>query len=118
MRRNPEREAELIDKIAKSLLDYGMDSFVEPLLETFQPFGDVLGFLLFLGVFPFFEAFGGHWHDFNNLLIEDPKGNIDRLITRMNEIRDMRSEPEHDKDGSDSSKRRSFSKRIRDLFRR
>jgi hypothetical protein len=118
MQRNPQREAELIDKIANFMLDYGVDSFFEPMLETFQPFGDVLGFMLFLGVFPFFEVIGGYWHDFNNILIEDPKSNIDKLTTRIQEIREARAEEERNKPPQTKNRKRSLGQRIKGMFRR
>jgi hypothetical protein len=116
MHRSPESEAKLINKIANVMVDYGLDSFVEPFLETVEPFSDILGATVFIGVFPWFEVLGGQWHDFNNLLIQDPKGNVERLRQRITEIRDIRSQSKENQDEKD--KNRSFKKKIKRLFRR
>jgi len=90
MFRNPEREEELIEKVASAIVSNDtLKDLAEVVLETFRPISG-LGRLGFVFLFPFLEASSlftkGFGHDLANILAYSPSESVDRLLRRINEL--------------------------------
>jgi hypothetical protein len=82
----PEREKELIDKIAKRIVDHHMETPTILFLESFKPLSFVAGQfgLVYLG--PLTPLLGA-WSEEGIALLQK-KENVERLLKRIEELSD------------------------------
>lgn len=78
--------AEIIDKFSRIVVDNDLGSFARLYLNLFKPISNLGGVFLYYPGFVFFEVFGPWTHEIGQMLIDNPQGNIDRILTRIDEL--------------------------------
>jgi len=82
-----EREEKVIKDIAKFLVDNDFDTVAKLVLESLKPIAGVGGPMLYMMGFPFFMILGEKSMDLGNLIRETPRENIDRVLSKIDELR-------------------------------
>jgi hypothetical protein len=78
--------AEIIEKFSRIVVDNDLGEFAKLYLNLFKPVSTLGGVLLYYPGFVFFEVLGPHAHEIGQMLIDNPQGNIDRILTRIEEL--------------------------------
>lgn len=87
-----EREEELLNDIAKFLVNNDFDTITQVLLESVRPIAGVGGPMLYVVGFPVFAFFGTTSLDFGNMLLHNPREKIGRLTKKINDLRDIKEQ--------------------------
>jgi hypothetical protein len=87
----PEREEELIEQAAQYIVRHDLEDFAQIALEGTAPFGDIVGELGFMMAYPlavtFFNRTGS---DFVNMLGFNYKMNAEKILKRVEELREVK----------------------------
>ena len=87
----PEREKELIEQAAQYIVRHDLEDFAQIALEGTAPFGDIVGELGFMMTYPlavtFFNRTGS---DFVNMLGFDYKLNAEKILKRVEELKNVK----------------------------
>ena len=87
----PEREEELIEQAAQYIVRHDLEDFAQIALEGTAPFGDIVGELGFMMTYPlavtFFNRTGS---DFVNMLGFDYKLNAEKILKRVEELKNVK----------------------------
>ena len=87
----PEREGELIEQAAQYIVRHDLEDFAQIALEGTAPFGDIVGELGFMMTYPlavtFFNRTGS---DFVNMLGFDYKLNAEKILKRVEELKNVK----------------------------
>ena len=78
--------AELIDKFARMIVDNNLEELARTYLDLYKPVSRLGGAFIFIPGFVFFEVLGAWTHEIGNMLIDNPETNIDRILTRIDEL--------------------------------
>jgi hypothetical protein len=81
-----EREAKLIDDLAKFAVNNDLETITHIMLESVKPIAGVFGPLTFMLGFPIFTLFGTWSLDLGNLLKDNPREKIDLILKRIDEL--------------------------------
>lgn len=115
---SPEREKEIIDKVAKLVVDNDLAEFIYPLYDyCFKYFGNYLTSYASLELFPFSPLLGSMGTDFNIFLQSDPQRNMNRIMDRIRELDEKKKQEEAARHAAEGTKtRKSFWKKIKPSF--
>ena len=81
----PEREEEIINKLAKQIMSRGMETPALMFIETFKPLGFIAGSLGQAFFSPFLDIFGvGFLSEY--MVIFQKRGNIEKLLKKIEEL--------------------------------
>ena len=81
---NPDRETVFIDKLAKKIVDSGMEGPAITLLQLVKPISVIGGELSFFYLAPFLPLLDNYGYDF--LEIFEKRENIEKLIKRVENL--------------------------------
>ncbi len=101
--------SEIIDKIARVLVENDAAGISKAYLEAFRPISTMGGVMLYVPAFPFFEVLGSWGHELGLMLVDDPKGNIDRLLRRIDELQEEREKAKAENQKEKGQKKARFS---------
>jgi hypothetical protein len=84
----PEEEEEIINKVAKTIHVYGMETAAILMLETVKPLTYIGGQFGRFYLFPFLPAFGDTFYQQSEKIITvfEKRENVEKLIKRLEEI--------------------------------
>ena len=108
---------ELIDKIARVLVENDAGWIAKAYLEAFKPISTMGGVMMYVPAFPFFEILGTWGHELGLMLVDDPKGNIDRLLKRIDELEAERAKAKEAL-GEKGRRKRGVLSSFRERFKR
>ena len=92
-RLSAEREKELIEKVARLIVNGGLEDIVGILLEATVPIGDVVGPMSLLVSFPWLPAFfGTTGMDYSILMGLDYRKNGKAILERVKELSEEKEE--------------------------
>jgi hypothetical protein len=83
---NRDYRAEIIEKFSRIVVDNDLGSFARLYLHLFKPVSTLGGVFLYYPGFVFFEVLGPWAHEIGQMLIDNPQKNIDRILTRIDEL--------------------------------
>ena len=115
---SPEREKEIIDKVAKLVVDNGIANLAGIITPAYD-YGfvyapNILTTTAMLELFPFSSLFGNLGTDFCVFLQSDPGGNMERIMDRVRELNEEKKREEAARRAAEGIKpRMSFWKKIR-----
>jgi len=81
----PERENELIEKIARIISRYGMEGPAILMTSGFVPVSTIMSLTTLLPLAPLLELMGIHGYEYTAFL--NNKNNLKRLLERLDELR-------------------------------
>ncbi len=108
---SPERQKELIDKIAKYIVDYRMETPAILFLESVKPLAFVGGQLATFYLAPFLPLVG-RWGEEAIALLQS-RENVERLLQRIEELIKKEEEPVQS-----TKEKKPLLKRIKELIKR
>jgi hypothetical protein len=83
----PEREEEVINDIARFVVNNDFDTITHVVLESLKPIAGLGGPLVFMVTFPFFSMFGTWSLALGNMLQDNPREKIDKILQRIEEFK-------------------------------
>ncbi|KPV64657.1 MAG: hypothetical protein AOA65_0872 [Candidatus Bathyarchaeota archaeon BA1] len=113
---SPEREKELIDKIAKYIVDYGMETPAILFLESVKPLAFVGGQLTLFYLAPFLPLVG-RWGEEAITLLQS-RENVERLLQRVEELIKEKEERPVQQPVQSTKEKRPLLQRIKKLIKR
>jgi hypothetical protein len=81
-----EREEKLINDISKFVVNNDLETITNVMLESVKPIAGVGGPMIFMLGFPLFTIFGTWSLDLGNMLRDNPREKIDRILTKIDEL--------------------------------
>lgn len=111
---NPKEEEEIIQRMAKFVVDRDLSVIALPLLEAYS-ITDIPGYLGFVSFYPFAAALGKTWTDMAYMMGTHPSKTGKRLMERIEELEE---EKKRLKEATKSKTKQGWKARIRSAFKK
>ena len=85
-----ESESKMIEVYADFVVRNDLEEVVLLTLKAVRPYSQILGNMSYFTLFPLFEAFGSTTHEFGNIMMSHPREFLDRLVNRIEELKEER----------------------------